>query len=180
MLMQWTMSIPHPLCGWEHPGGLSQTKCISHCKPASCILDGFWFWQQMLQICGASFILGFTFANSAVFLSLTLLHTPNKYADCLFPLSVSPQAHKNRRMPEYCPVPFPTGFSRWHNTMVGTTDWASFSATCYHDLLCACFHTGCFLVFFFFLHAKRTAGKGIFFLRVGESYQYCIIYLHFQ
>jgi len=65
----------------------------------------------MLQICGVSFSLGFAFANGAVLLNMTLLHTPNKYVDCLFPLSVSPWAYRNRGMPEYCPVSSSASFS---------------------------------------------------------------------
>lgn len=50
----------------------------------------------MLQICGVSFILGFTFANSTVFLNLTLLHIPNKYADGLFLLCLPLDFQKQR------------------------------------------------------------------------------------
>lgn len=60
-----------------------------------------------------------------------------------------------------------------HHTTAGTMDWTSFPATCYHEFLCAYFHNSCifgglccwFVVFFCFLsvlHAKGTAGKGIF------------------
>lgn len=116
----------------------------------------------MLQICGVSFILGFTFVNSAVFLNLTLLHTPNKYADCLFPLSVSPWAHKDRRMPAYCPVPFHIGFSAWHNTR-----WLESQAGLPSlPLAVMTWYVLAFTLFFpgvfFFLCTKGTAGKSIF------------------
>lgn len=65
----------------------------------------------MLQICGISFILGFTFANSTVFLNLTLLHIPNKYADGLFLLCL-PLDFQKQRNAQYCPV----SFSAWHIT----------------------------------------------------------------
>lgn len=77
-----------------------------------------------------------------------------------------------------CRIPYGLLYMTQHTT-VGTTDWTSFSATCYHDLLCACFHTGCFLVFFSSCMQREQLEKA-FFLWVGESYQYCIIYLHFQ
>lgn len=70
----------------------------------------------MLQVCGVSFIFGFSFASNAVFLNLTLLHTPNKYADCFSPPFVSSWACKNRGMLEYRPIPLPIGFPTWHNT----------------------------------------------------------------
>lgn len=162
------MSAPHPLCGWKHPGELFQTKCISHHKPASCILDGFWLWQQTPHICGVSFILGFTFANNAVFLNLTLLHGPNKYSSCLFPLSVSFWAHENRweqgdACMLSCPVP--------HRLIYVTLQLNHRSGFLLCPLLPSCV---CFMLVVFwsysFLHAKGAAGKGIFFfLWVGES-----------
>lgn len=124
----------------------------------------------MLQICGISFILGFTFASIAVFLNLTLLHIPHRYADSLFLLSVSPWTSNNSGMPEYCPVSFL--WTSLHHTTAGTTDdWTAFSAICYHAFLCAYFHTDCFLVgcvavlvFFFFLSCmqREQLGKAFF------------------
>lgn len=174
MLTQWAMSAPHPLCGWKHPGELFQAKCISHHKPASCILDGFWLWQQTPHICGGSFILGFTFANNAVFLNLTLVRGPNKYSSCFFPLSVSFWVHENRGMPVCCPAPFPRVLSLWHCSP--TTDQVSFSVPCYHDM--CLLHAGCFLVLFI-LTCKGSSWKRHFFSEWG-NHQYCTIYLHFQ
>lgn len=77
-----------------------------------------------------------------------------------------------------------------HHTTVGMTGWTSLSATCYHAFLCAYFHTGgflvgcvlicCFILFSFCPACKGNSWKRLFFLWVEESYQYWIIYLHFQ
>lgn len=150
-------------------------KCISHRKPASCILDGFWLWQQMLQICGVSFILGFTFANSAVFLNSTLLHGPNKYADCLFPFSVPPWAQENRG---YLNVVLPRSlWSCLHDRAHSSQNHSPGLLPCPSLSSLAVFaFTLVVFWWFFYLHAKGAAGKGFFFsffffflLWVGES-----------
>lgn len=100
---------------------------------------------------------------------------PHSKQICRLPLPTFPWDHKNRGMPEYCPVLFPTGFSTWQHTTAGTADWASFSPTCYHDLLSQWLFSGVFS----FCVQREQLEKACF-LWVGESYQYCIIYLHFQ
>lgn len=136
----------------------------------------------MLPICGVSFILGFTFANSAVFLNLTLLHTPKKHAHCLFPLTVSPWAHKNRRMPEYCSVPSHPLQASLHDTTHHSWNhrpgflhclllsWLAVLSHFHKGLFSAAFISSYFSSFYFFfsfLHAKGTSGKGFFSMSRG-------------
>lgn len=113
----------------------SQTKCISHRKPASCVLDGSWLCQKTLQICGVSFILGVAFANSAVFLSLTLLHAPKEYAGCPF-APLSPWAQGDARI-RSCPAPYGLLYMTRHESWNHRP--ASFSAVSCRGSPCAAF-----------------------------------------